>query len=164
MADRVSLQDDHLDLLPFINILMCVLGCLLLIAFSISGLSLAEAPEILAPTAGASGKTPVLMIWDGATLSTELDGVVRCAVWPEEKTSDGNIPTTCPATAKTEDLDQILGYFRSHSDQKYPFIAVRPSGFVNLTAVIRRFEKERISIGYEPVAQNKRIELHVTGR
>lgn len=77
---------DHFDLLPFINILMCTLGCLLLVTLSIAALS-------LGPSAGegwiasqrdstpATRKQPVLIEWDGTAVSAHLPAGRIQAKW-----------------------------------------------------------------------------------
>ncbi len=46
-----DMDSDHFDLLPFISILMCVLGCLLLVTISMASLTMGlDAGEAWLPT------------------------------------------------------------------------------------------------------------------
>ncbi len=60
---------DHFDLLPFIAIMMCLLGCLLLVTISMASINVGVgAGEVWVPAGGEKGpgKTPILLEWDGS--------------------------------------------------------------------------------------------------
>ena len=61
---------DHFDLLPFIAILMCMLGCLLLVTISIAALSMGPGADegwMLLRDSQDSSKESILIESDGAT-------------------------------------------------------------------------------------------------
>src|SRR5438876_743227 len=68
---------DHFDLLPFIAILMCVLGSLLLVTMSIAALSIGPSLGegwIPKRDQNMASKTPILIEWDGTTATVHSQG------------------------------------------------------------------------------------------
>lgn len=159
MAHRSSqLGQEHFDLLPFINILMCTLGCLLLIALSMASLSLSSAGETWNPTNGNGGtdKQAVLLVWDGRTIVAQINQDTLCVIWP---TDNGTDASACPRNTKPGTFDQVLDYLRLNTGDHYALIAVRPSGFANFVRLRMTLTSARIDIGYEPIDQNKQVRL-----
>ena len=56
------------DLFPFLSILACVLGCLLLVVMAVVALSLGPAAAEIWEIEGYQRKTPVILEWDGASV------------------------------------------------------------------------------------------------
>jgi hypothetical protein len=158
MMQRRSASDDHFDLLPFINILMCTLGCLLLIALSIASLSLAEAPEAWVQTGPGNGRTPVLLVWDGKALVGTFDSTPKCVPFTADGTPDA---AACPANVPASPFGALQRYFLSVAAKQYALIAVRPSGFASFYGLKRAFTDAKITIGYEPIGQTKNVRLDV---
>jgi hypothetical protein len=152
------LGQEHFELLPFINILMCTLGCLLLIALSMASLSLSSAGETWNPTSGNGGppKQAVLLVWDGGTVIAQIDQNRICAAWPSE---DGADAEACPHDTRRGTFDQVMDYLRDHREDHYALIAVRPSGFAKFVFLRRKLTEENIDIGYEPIDQKKDVRL-----
>lgn len=153
-------QSEHFDLLPFINILMCTLGCLLLVALSMASLSLGSAPEEWRPETGGGGKIPVLLIWDGETLLWKSGKRDICL---GIQTNGSFVPPACPAGSMSRDLNELRTYFQAQRDTHYALIAIRPSGFANFSDVKKLFADQQVAIGYEPIAQNKQVRLSGSG-
>lgn len=67
MTDRGN--NEHFDMLPFIGLLMCVLGVLLFVTLSVAALALG--PNVkegwLPPDAQDRNKVPILLEWDGTS-------------------------------------------------------------------------------------------------
>ena len=110
MARKIETQSEHFDLLPFINILMCTLGCLLLIALSVAGLSLSAAPEVWAPSGATSERSePILMIWDGSTLTSQAGEETFCITNSTARVQERRHQASLPARGQGS---QLRHYFQ----------------------------------------------------
>ena len=140
---------DHFDLLPFIAILLCVLGSLLLVTISISALSIGPGiGEGWLPTrdSGNADKTPVLIEWDGSTAIIQYEGKKLQAKWSGY-------------ADKSAELEQVLDDLSRRSSTHYALFAVRPSGFNNFERFADKFRDRKIDVGYEPIKQEKPVRL-----
>lgn len=137
-------KGDHFDLLPFISILMCTLGCLLLVTMSMAtlnvGPSVGEGWAVIHKTGLLPAKVPILIEWDGKTATVHRDN--------QRIEFRGGIG-----------LSPILDELQIKRNTHYVLFAVRPSGFENLNNIAQQFRERGISIGYEPVAQTRRVRL-----
>lgn len=165
---------DHFDLLPFIAILMCVLGCLLLVTMSIAALSIGPGlGEGWIPGAAdrAATKVPVLIEWDGKTATVQRDGTRTELAWaPVERlhaTIDGrDVELTtehAPDPARAA-FDTFVDELARQRDTHYALLAVRPSGFKNYGQFAFEFRRRRITLGSEPIDQQKSVRLLAGGR
>jgi hypothetical protein len=163
MTGGQSRGGEHFDLLPFINILMCTLGCLLLIALSMASLSLGSAPEdwrVVPDSDSASQhKVPILLTWDGKMIVAQLASDGLCMSWPPNLAMDQG---SCPPGTKLSDFEALSTYLGSRKSTHYALIAVRPSGFENFRELTKALTAQGISIGYEPISQAKQVRLSST--
>lgn len=180
---------DHFDLLPFIAILMCVLGCLLLVTLSMSAISVGvgAGEGWLVPAKGARGpgnegipsvagetvaeKTPILIEWDGTTAVIHRDGELVSVAWT--KPSGGLLPKGLLGAKE----DQWIAFDKSPDtqfqdavarmvplrDQYYALFAVRPSGFKNFQRMADEFRGRKIDVGFEPIDQTRPVRLLFKG-
>ena len=172
----VSNEQDHFDLLPFISIMLCLLGTLLLVTMSMASISLgAGAGEgwIPAPGRANANKTPVLIEWDGATAVWHKgqsrirfhphppDLVQIGGVWLKiTRSADGKNPSIEPASAPPPgQLDALLDELAAKRATHYALFAVRPSGFDTFGRFSAQFRERKIEIGYEPIDQMKPVRL-----
>ena len=149
MKSRNGESGDHFDLLPFINILMCTLGTLLLVTLSLASLSLGTAGEtweIGIENAEGPEKQPILIEWDGAALVVHGDLGKETIAWsPDDK------------AAKSESFETLLEDLAGRKDESYALFAVRPSGFGSFESLKREFKGHGVEIGYEPIGQLRTI-------
>ena len=145
---------DHFDLLPFISILMCVLGCLLLVTISMSAISIgAGAAESWTPQAlGVEGKVappkePILVEWDGKIATFQLPKRSVRGEW-SEASPKGN--PAFQGALKTAVL---------RKDRSYLMVAARPSGFATLLPLLDVLRESGLEVGYEPVEQARAVTL-----
>ncbi|MGH9769906.1 MAG: hypothetical protein ACREAB_20980 [Blastocatellia bacterium] len=158
---------DHFDLLPFIAILMCVLGCLLLVTLSVAALSLgAGAGEgwIPVPDRERAVKTPVLIEWDGKVATIHRQGRKIQAKWEMSELSririGGEWYTLSGLDEKLDpELKKLLDELESRRATHYALFAVRPSGFDNFERFANQFRSRQIDVGYEPIKQQKPVRL-----
>ncbi len=159
-------SSDHFDLLPFIAILMCVLGCLLLVTMSIAALSIGPGAGegwIPAPDTKPGAKIPVLIEWDGNTATIHRDGRKVQAGWSKPSCallSDGtNYPLKQEPGSESSELRQFLKGLEKQRASHYALFAVRPSGFANFNRFADEFRCLKIDVGYEPIKQEKSVRL-----
>jgi len=136
------------DLFPFLGILMCLLACLLLIMITMVAMSVGPCITEIWVVEGNSTKMPTMVEWNG----TEI------VIYPEK--------TIVPANIALENLDEeggtndsafgeLLVEVKESGDERYIYFAVRPSGFHNFTDVLAYVKNYGVSVGYEPVEQNR---------
>lgn len=163
-------DSDHFDLLPFIAILMCVLGCLLLVTMSVAALSIGPAVgEGWIPSGDSmlSNKTPVLVEWDGTTATLHRESRKLRAKWsappPRLVTLlGGNSYQMITLTEEKDfhpELRALLQDLSKNKSTQYALFAVRPSGFQNFFQFADEFRRREIDIGYEPIPQDKPVRL-----
>ncbi len=163
---------DHFDLLPFIAILMCVLGCLLLVTVSMSAISMGVgAGEVWIPAqAGGekNNKSPVLVEFGGSFAVFHMDSGRRRVDWHPAGQQTVNVGGTTyllkddKDKEKDETNSEISHLFKTLADRKdthYALIAVRPSGFPNLQRFLSEFRSRKITVGYEPIDQIRPVSL-----
>jgi len=148
MAKRRSqVSGDHFNLLPFISILMCTLGCLLLVTMSMAtihiGPSVGEGWVPDQKTEKEKGKKPILVEWDGKTAIAHLNG---------RRVQSG-----------MKNLQPIFNELAGMRETHYVLFAVRPTGFENFNILAQEFRKTNLAIGYEPIAQYRPVRLYKGG-
>lgn len=166
---RARKSADHFDMLPFIAILMCTLGTLLLVTLSMAAVNLGPgAGEEWIPSPDSSRKTkiPVLFQWDGKVLSVQR----------EKKTIRIEIPLELYIQARSgseeekafkEQMDsgfsrlasEVLDDLELHRETHYALFAIRPSGFSSFGNFRSHFQDRKISLGKEPIDQGKPVKL-----
>jgi hypothetical protein len=168
-----SAEQDHFDLLPFIGIMMCLLGTLLLVTMSMAAINLLQPGEGWVPQPEPGDKIPVLIEWDGEYAVWHSDhGLqkIREDFDEYDHLSNGmwmHYPPKGSAETvsgpKPNALDPLVDSLVSHHDTLYALFAVRPSGFKNFHRFAGRFTdrdgKRRVDIGSEPLEQGKPVRL-----
>jgi hypothetical protein len=163
MSNRTAQISEHFDLLPFISIMLCVLGCLLLITLSMAALSLGSAGEEWRQPCPAVGdadsqkvnsRSPILLIWDGSKVLTKLDIGSICVTYPQDQPA-----VECPNHYRKGSLDEIVRYLRETRDKNFAFFAIRPSGFEGFPRLRFEFDRDNINVGFEPIGQKKDVRM-----
>jgi len=148
---------DHFDLFPFISILVCTLGFLLMVTLSVVAISLGPGarmvivPEPVDPTAVPMaiagrpvGEKPLLIEWDGSQVTIHPSRVQ--VPWAAASENEG---------MNDSHFGQLLKAVRQNRGRYYVFVAVRPSGFGNLGDLIDLMDHQKIKYGYEPFEQDR---------
>ena len=155
-------QTDHFDLLPYIAVLMCMLGCLLFITLSLVSLSLINVGLIFLPH--PAPKTPIKVEWaqQGAVMQ-DLKEPIRWSdqAWLTLESGDTQNLTdqdTPPA------FQQLLAKCKGKDAGYYPVFAVRPSGFKTFGAIHDLCARDGIQIGYYPAGEKQRVTLVVDAK
>jgi hypothetical protein len=175
---------DHFDLLPYIAILMCMLGCLLLVTMSMAALNMGPgAGEGWTPGEGTNppprqagdglvtawetqhtNKTPILVEWDGVTMLIHRDRERQRIVLADPVVStDKNtfFPKPRGKIRRPGDAEyaKFIDEMAARRETTYALFAIRPSGFDGFWSLRADFESRDIPIGYEPINQDKPVRL-----
>lgn len=143
-------SNEHFDMLPFIGLLMCVLGVLLFVTLSVAALALGpNAKEGWLPLDGQDRKKIPILV--------ELDG--KSAVIHAENRSKLIEQFLDAKDKSTPELSRFLTEMVSRRDTHYVLFAVRPSGFANFQLMADQFRNKQVDVGYEPIAQDKTVRL-----
>jgi hypothetical protein len=167
MAARRSA--DHFDMLPFIAILMCTLGTLLLVTLCMAAVNLGPgAGESWMPTVDPAkmGKRPILFEWNGAVLIAQTRPAPSrydIPIAAYEETPNGSAEEAEQKALMDAGFEQLrsglIADLSQHADREYALFAVRPSGFKTFNRIKQEFVKEHIAVGYEPIEQSRAVRL-----
>ena len=143
-------SSEHFDVLPFIGLLMCVLGVLLFVTLSVAALALGpNAKEGWLPLDGQDRKkTPILLEWDGKSAVIHSGNQLK-SVEIFLESSD----------KRTPELLNFLTEMTAKRKTHYVLFAVRPSGFKNFQLLADEFRDKKVDVGYEPIPQDKNVRL-----
>lgn len=148
MARRRKTTGPGFDLFPFLSILACILGCLLLIVMAMVALSVGPLATEKWGFEGTSQKTPVVVEWDGAAVTIH-PGKVR-------------VPAGSALANKGRNdsaFGRLLEEVALDKERRYIYVAVRPSGFGNFKQLAKLIRDRGLDIGYEPLDQRRPIEV-----
>ena len=130
------------DLFPFLGILACILGSLVMIVMSMTALSIGPGAAEVWMIEGTTDQVPVLIEWDGISVTIH-PGKVRVP-WGAAVENEGR---------NASPFGKLLSDIAAEKDKRYLFIAVRPSGFGNFADLRELIHKRGIIMGYEPIDQ-----------
>jgi len=159
-ADR-----EHFDMLPFIAILMCTLGCLLYVTLIVASLCIGPgAGEGWIPVYGKDQprKIPMLLEWDGRAVTVHRNGSRERVPWDglqEVQQPDGSEAFTSNGVDDASPLGGILAELDRQKETHYALFAVRPSGFETFNLLANEFRQRGIDIGYEPIEEDRPVRL-----
>lgn len=157
MRTDSSIAEDRFDLLPYISILMCLLGTLLLMTMSMATVYLKNPGAVWVPQARTTehGQVPVLVEWDGSIASVhDRAGVTRIVLGLEPRRwwrSDGSF--------SNPHMVAFVDAMAARSASEYVLFAVRPSGFETFQTLAHEFRKRKVAVGYEPIEQHKSVRM-----
>jgi hypothetical protein len=135
------------DLFPFLSILSCVLGSLLLVVMAVVALCVGVTPEIW-EIEGYQSKRPAVLEWDGASVVLH-PGRVRVAAGAALQNQGVN----------NSPFGLLLREVEADKGRRYVFVAVRPSGFASFSSLRTAVIKRGIDIGSAPLDQYRPFEL-----
>jgi biopolymer transport protein ExbD len=155
MPERDSGQEDHFNLLPFIAILLCVLGTELLVTMSMATISLgvgAVEGWVQDKDPAHATKNPTLIEWDGKEATVQ------------RQDRDEKFPLALDSKTLPPEFAVVINELASRRETDYALFAVRPSGFENYYRLAQMFKARGIDVGDEPVEQGKKIRLKASPR
>ncbi|MCM8595569.1 hypothetical protein [Accumulibacter sp.] len=161
-----SSGQDQFDLLPYVSILMCVLGTLLLVTLGFAALSLGPGAGegwIVSPAEGVRAKTPLLVEWDGQFATFHGQGGPTRVAWLEETAAGVSREVPLSKRTRTTDFSRLIAELEGRRSTDYALFAVRPSGFQSFDRFADDFRGKGINVGYEPIAQTRPVKLIMKG-
>ncbi|MGF1481195.1 MAG: hypothetical protein ACFB4I_17205 [Cyanophyceae cyanobacterium] len=145
---RISRPATRIDLFPFLSILACTIGTLILLIIVITTQTFGSSREVTIVAESESGvnqtKSPryIECREDGVVLHPSLEFV------PQEQIDQ-------PNSALTELIVEVS----NNRDSEYLIVAVRPDGIEVFQEVRELIEQQGIDIGYEPIDQNWKLKI-----
>lgn len=138
----------ELDLFPFLSILACTIGTLvlLIIVISIQTFNSQKEIKILAKTEEGVNqtKTPRYIECRG-------DGII---IYPSQ-----SFVAIADIESRNSPLNQLLAEVRKNRASEYLIVAVRPDGIAVFQTIRSLIEEQEIDIGYEPIEENWQLKI-----
>lgn len=151
MYQRPPIKSNHqvsVELFPFLSVLACTIGSLILLIVLISSQAFSENKKITIIPRNSSEATKskqpfyVELRGDGLVLHPSQEYVSI-----EEAFSFGS------------PFMELLALVERNPNEKYIIIAVRPSGYEIFDLVRNEIEQRDIDIGYEPIDEEWQLEI-----
>ncbi|MBD2576884.1 hypothetical protein [Oscillatoria sp. FACHB-1406] len=139
----------QIELFPFLSVLACTIGTLILTIVIVSSQMLGgqqKEVKIVAKTEAGKNqvKTPVY-------IECRQDGIL---IHPQQ------LFVPAASIARTDSaFKQLLDRVSQNRDREYIIVALRPDGFQVFDTVRSLIEKEKINFGYEPFDKNWKLKL-----
>jgi hypothetical protein len=137
----------EVELFPFLSVLACTIGTLILLIIVLTTQMLGEQQAITIVAKSETGqnasKTP-------RYIECRNDGIV---IYPEKEF----IPQKYLNLSYT--LLELLLTLKQNRDKEYLIVAIRPDGIEVFQEVRGLIEKQGIDIGYEPIDQNWQLKI-----
>ncbi len=145
----ISRQTNEVELFPFLSILACTIGTLILLIIVLTTQALnKQEVTIVARTEGENG---VNKSKNPRYIECKSDGVV---LYPgEEFVPQENL--NAPNSAMTKLIAQV----EKNRDREYLIVAVRSNGIDTFKLVRNLVEGAKIDIGYEPIDANWQLKI-----
>jgi biopolymer transport protein ExbD len=149
MRRRSKSNKIELELFPFLSVLACTIGSLILLIIVLSTETLKENPEvtIIAKTeaGGVNRKKQPRYI------ECKEDGIV---IYPSQEFVPKN-----ELTKPNSKLANFITEIKQNREKEYVIVAVRPNGIDVFQKVRELIEKEEIDIGYEPIEEGWKLKI-----
>lgn len=149
MRRRSKSNKIELELFPFLSVLACTIGSLILLIIVLSTETLKDNPEvtIIAKTeaGGVNRKKQPRYI------ECKEDGIV---IYPSQEFVSKN-----ELSQPNSKLANFITEIKKNKDKEYVIVAVRPNGIDVFQKVRDLIEKEEIDIGYEPIEEGWKLKI-----
>ncbi len=154
MRRRLRTQSSiNIELFPFLSILACTIGTLILLIIVLTTQVFSNNREItlVATSEGGKnrGKTP-------RYIECRADGIL---IHPSQKFVPSHQLTT-----DNSSLSKLLSELQQNRDREYLIVAMRPDGIDVFQKIRKLVEEEGIDIGYEPIDQNWKLKIQEAPR
>ena len=148
MRRRSHFHKIEMELFPFLSILACTIGTLILMIIVISTQTLSSSPEvtIIAKTEIGSNRSK-----KPRYIECREDGVI---IYPTQEF----VPTNKLDNSDSK-LLQLISEVKQKNNQEYVIVAVPPSGIEVFKQVRNLIESQGIDIGYEPIEEGWKLKI-----
>ncbi|MGK7873622.1 MAG: hypothetical protein AB4426_10030 [Xenococcaceae cyanobacterium] len=144
----VSRPSIQIELFPFLSILACTIGTLILLIITITVQTFSNQREVTIVAKNEKGenqtKTP-------RYIECRQDGVI---IYPSQEF----VPKQ-DIDRRGSALTRLLSEVRTRREQEYLIVAIRPDGIQVFKQVRNLIEDQGIDIGYEPIDQGWRLKI-----
>lgn len=142
MARRRSISRPAIqtELFPFLSILACTIGTLILLIIAIASQTLSKKQEVTIVAKTERGQNQAKI---PRYLECRQDGIV---IYPAQ-----TFVSAAELQQSTSAFRQLLAQMKQKRGQEYLIVAVRPDGFQVFETVRSLVEAEGIDLGYEPL-------------
>jgi hypothetical protein len=138
----------EIELFPFLSVLACTIGSLILLIIVISTQTLSSDREITIIAKTEEGKNAQKI---PRYIECREDGVV---IYPSQEF----IPKD-KLNRQNSKLLQLISEVKNKSQKEYVIVAVRPQGIEIFKQVRELIERENIDIGYEPIEEDWKLKI-----
>lgn len=140
MRRRFSKNKTEVELFPFLSVLACTIGSLILLIIVISSQTLESNPEVTIIAKTEIGKNQQKQ---PRYIECNQDGVI---IYPSQEFVPKN-------ALKNQDskLLQFISEVEKNKEKEYVIVAIRPQGIEVFKEVRLLIEKAKIDIGFEPI-------------
>ncbi len=145
---RRNYQKAELELFPFLSVLACTIGSLILLIIVISSQTFSGGKQVTIVAKADRGnnqvKTP-------RYIECREDGVV---VYPSRE-----FVSASSLNSPNSGLLRLINEVKLNRNKEYIIVAVRPKGIGVFQKVREIIEREKIDIGYEPIDEDWEINV-----
>lgn len=148
MRRRSKISKIETELFPFLSVLACTIGTLILLIIVVSTETLSDNPEV---TIIAESEDGINKKKQPRYIECKEDGVI---IYPSEifvPLAELNEPDSA--------LLNLITEVKEKQDQEYVIVAVRPTGIEVFQQVRDLIETEGIDIGYEPIEEGWTLKI-----
>lgn len=148
MRRRSKISKIETELFPFLSVLACTIGTLILLIIVVSTETLSDNPEV---TIIAESEDGINKKKQPRYIECKEDGVI---IYPSEifvPLAELNEPDSA--------LLNLIAEVKEKQDQEYVIVAVRPTGIEVFQQVRDLIETEGIDIGYEPIEEGWTLKI-----
>jgi hypothetical protein len=137
-----------MELFPFLSILACTIGTLILLIIVISTQTLSSSPEVTIIAKTEIGKNRSKK---PRYLECRKDGVI---IYPNQEFVPIN---------KLNNVDskllQLISEVKENNEREYVIVAIRPQGIEVFKQVRNLIESQGIDLGYEPIEEGWKLKI-----
>lgn len=148
MRRRFRKNKTEVELFPFLSVLACTIGSLILLIIVVSTQTLDSNPEVTIIAKTESGKNQGKQ---PRYIECTKDGLV---IYPSKTfIPKQNIQKENPQ------LSKFISEVKKNSNKEYVIMAIRPQGIEVFQEIRDLLENEKIDIGYEPIEEGWTLKI-----
>ncbi|MBE9117402.1 hypothetical protein IQ249_15995 [Lusitaniella coriacea LEGE 07157] len=144
----ISKQPIQTELFPFLSILACTIGTLILLIIVITSQMLNEQKDVKIVVKSEQGEN---RIKQPRYIECRADSVV---IYPSK-----TVVKEQQISQKSSAFGRLLTEMKNNRDREYFIVAVRPDGFQVFEQVRELIESEGIDLGYEPFDSDWQLKI-----
>ncbi|WP_013322209.1 hypothetical protein [Gloeothece verrucosa] len=145
---RFSRSSTEVELFPFLSILACTIGTLILLIIVLTTQMFGEDGAVTIVAKGENGKN-----------SSKLPNYIECKgdgviIYPSKK-----LVKKANLYSPSSPFKTLLEKVKNHKNKEYLIVVVRPDGFDIFQEIREVIEKQGIDMGYEPIEEGIKVKF-----